>query len=91
LTATPEFYRMRERRDVLVAELSATLDLLWGGQGKEEKRLRKLVGEAIFGVLTQEAWEKMSLEKIERGTRIAAGLSQALPGGWACRIQNWPR
>jgi hypothetical protein len=65
-----EYYVQRQRRDVLVAELSATLDLLWGGQGKEEKRLRKLVGEAIFGVLTQDAWEKMSLEKIERGTRI---------------------
>lgn len=65
-----EYYIQRERRQVLVAELSATLDLLWGGQGKEEKRMRKLVGEAIFGVLTQDAWEKMSLEKIERGTRI---------------------
>jgi hypothetical protein len=71
LDGNSEFYRMRERRDVLVAELSATFDLLWGGQGKEEKRLRKLVGEAIFGVLTQDAWEKMSLEKIERGVHIA--------------------
>lgn len=65
-----EYYQQRQRRDVLVAELSATLDILWGGQGKEEKRMRRLVGEAIFGALTQEAWEKMSLEKIERGTHI---------------------
>jgi hypothetical protein len=65
-----EYYVQRQRRDVLVAELAASLDLLWGGQGKEEKRLRKLVGEAIFGVLTQDAWGNMPLEKIERGTRI---------------------
>jgi hypothetical protein len=84
-----EYYVQRQRRDVLVAELSATLDLLWGGQGKEEKRLRKLVGEAIFGVLTQDAWEKMSLEK------SSAALASCRPSAnvarrMGCRIQNWP-
>jgi hypothetical protein len=65
-----EYYQRKQRRDTLVGELSAVLEILWGGQTKDEKRLRKLAGEALFGVLTPEAWGQMSLEKIERGAKI---------------------
>lgn len=65
-----QYYQDRQRRDVLVAEQKASFELLWGGSGKEEKRIRLLAGDAIFGVRTVDAWEKLSLQKIERGVRI---------------------
>jgi hypothetical protein len=73
------------------AELSATLDLLWGGQTKEEKRLRKLVGEALFGVFTPDAWGQMSLEKIERGAKIMQSFRKRCERTKACRTRSWPR
>jgi len=65
-----EYYERRQRRDVLVAELEAAIQLLWGGQGQSEKRMRLLVAEHVFGVRTKDAWEKLPLEKVERGVRI---------------------
>ena len=65
-----EFYRNRQRRDILAQELHASMELLWGGNGKEEKRMRLLVFEHIFGFRSKEAADNASLEKIERGVRI---------------------
>lgn len=65
-----DFYERRQRRDVLVAELHASLELLWGGTGKAEKQMRLKVFEHIFGFRTKEAAEVATLETIERGVRI---------------------
>jgi hypothetical protein len=65
-----EYYEKRKRRDVLVAEMHATMELLWGGSGKQEKQMRLRVFEHIFGFRTKEAADEASLEKIERGVRI---------------------
>jgi hypothetical protein len=69
-SGSSEYYERRQRRDVLVEELHAAMELLWGGSGKEEKRMRLLVFEHIFGFRSKEAAEKSSLEVIERGVRI---------------------
>ena len=65
-----DYYQRRQRRDVLVAEFYAAIDLLWGGQAKTEKQMRLKVFERIFGFRTKESADVASLETIERGVRI---------------------
>lgn len=65
-----EYYRQKQRRDILAEELHAAMELLWGGNGKEEKRMRLLVFEHIFGFRSKEAADAAKLETIERGVRI---------------------
>jgi hypothetical protein len=65
-----EYYQLKQRRNVLTAELHATMDLLWGGQAKEAKELRIRVFEHIFGFRSKEAADAANLETIERGVRI---------------------
>jgi hypothetical protein len=65
-----EYYRNKKRRDVLTAELHATMELLWGGTAKEAKEIRMKVFEHIFGFRSKEAADNASLETIERGVRI---------------------
>lgn len=65
-----EFYERRQRRDVLVAEFNAAIELLWGGTAKAEKQMRLKVFEHIFGFRTKESAEAATLETIERGVRI---------------------
>lgn len=65
-----EFYQARKRRDVLVAELHAAMELLWGGSGKAEKSMRLRVFEHVFGFRSKEAADEAKLETIERGVRI---------------------
>ena len=65
-----EYYRMKQRREVLTAELHATMELLWGGTAREAKELRILVFEHIFGFRSKEAADNATLETIERGVRI---------------------
>jgi hypothetical protein len=65
-----EFYRQKQRRDLLAQELHGSMELLWGGSGKDEKRMRLLVFEHIFGFRSKDAADAASLETIERGVRI---------------------
>jgi hypothetical protein len=65
-----EYYRNKKRRDILAAELHATMEILWGGSSKEMKDARMRVFEHIFGFRSKEAADNASLEKIERGVRI---------------------
>jgi hypothetical protein len=71
-----EFYERRQRRDVLVAEFYASIELLWGGTAKAEKQMRLKVFERIFGFRTKESAEAASLETIERGVRIMQMFEQ---------------
>lgn len=65
-----DYYEKKQRRDVLAQELHAAMELLWGGNGKEEKRMRLLVFEHIFGFRSKEAADAAPLQTIERGVRI---------------------
>jgi hypothetical protein len=65
-----EWYARQKRRDVLVAELHAAMELLWGGTAKEAKEMRLRVFEHIFGFRSKEAADQASLDVIERGVRI---------------------
>jgi len=65
-----EYYRQKQRRDILAEELHAAMELLWGGNGRDEKRMRLLVFEHIFGFRSKEAADAAKLETIERGVRI---------------------
>jgi len=73
-----EYYRNRQRRDVLVSELHAAMELLWGGTGKAEKQMRLKVFEHIFGFRTKEAADQSSLETIERGVRILQAFEKRI-------------
>lgn len=65
-----EFYRERERKSAISAEIKACLDLHFAGRGKEDVQVRIAVSELIFGVKSREAAEALPLETLERGLRI---------------------
>jgi hypothetical protein len=65
-----EWYEKRQRKEVLSAELHATMDALWGGTAVAAKQMRMKVFEHIFGFKSKEAADAASLDKIERGVRI---------------------
>lgn len=65
-----DFYERRERKEVLSAELHATMDMLWGGTAVAAKQMRMKVFEHVFGFKSKEAADAASLDKIERGVRI---------------------
>lgn len=69
-TGSSVYHERRQRRDILVAEFNAAIELLWGGQAKNDKHMRLKVFERIFGFRTKEAAEAAKLEVIERGVRI---------------------
>lgn len=69
-TGSSVYHARQQRRDILVAEFNAAIELLWGGQTKEQKQMRLKVFERIFGFRTKEAAEAAKLEVIERGVRI---------------------
>jgi hypothetical protein len=60
--------------------VQASFDLLWGGQGAAEKRIRLLVAERIFGVRTKEAREQLDLMEIERGLKILRAIEDRVTG-----------
>lgn len=64
------FYNERARRDVMVAELIATLDLLWTGSTQNAKTMRVKAIERVFGFKTKDALERAPLSIVERGLRI---------------------
>ena len=43
-----ELYHQRQRKEAISAEIKASLDLYFGGQGKEEKQMRLAVSELIL-------------------------------------------
>jgi hypothetical protein len=65
-----EFYKERQKREVMTAEIKACLDLFFAGQGKEDKQVRIAVNDLIFGVKSKEAADALSVEKLKRGLRI---------------------
>ena len=65
-----EYYRNQERKDVLRAELKATIEALWGGSTQAAKDVRRKVNEQVFGWKSNEAVDAQNLDKIERGVRI---------------------
>jgi hypothetical protein len=71
-----EFYRERDRRERLFAEIKACLDMYFAGQGKEDKQMRLAVTDLIFGVKSSEAAAALTAEKLERGLRILHGYEK---------------
>ena len=65
-----EWYERKQRKEVLSAELHATMDMLWGGSAQIAKQMRMKVFEHVFGFKSKEAADAAPLDKIERGVRI---------------------
>lgn len=65
-----EWYARQQRKEVLSAELHATMDSLWGGTAVAAKQMRMKVFEHVFGFKSKEAADAQPLEKIERGVRV---------------------
>jgi hypothetical protein len=65
-----EWYEKKQRKEVLSAELHATMDMLWGGTAVAAKQMRMKVFEHVFGFKSKEAADAATLDKIERGVRI---------------------
>jgi hypothetical protein len=65
-----EWYAERNRRDVLIAEISASLDMNFGGRKSDEVHVRLAASDLIFGVKSKEAAAALSIDKLERGLAI---------------------
>jgi hypothetical protein len=65
-----DWYQKKQRKEVLSAELHATMESLWGGAAVAAKQMRMKVFEHVFGFKTKEAADAQPLDKIERGVRI---------------------
>lgn len=65
-----DWYEKKQRKDVLSAELHATMEMLWGGTAQAAKQMRMKVFEHVFGFKSKEAADAAGLDKIERGVRI---------------------
>lgn len=73
-----QFYKDRQRRDILAAELHAAMDLLWGGSAVAAKQMRLRVFEHVFGFRSKEAADESSLAVIERGVRILQAFEKRI-------------
>jgi hypothetical protein len=73
-----QYYETRNRRDLIVGEVKAAMELLWGGTGKAEKQMRLRVFEHIFGFRSQEAADQAKLEVIERGLKILQAFEKRI-------------
>jgi len=71
-----EYFKKKERKEVLSAELHASMEYLWGGTAVAAKQMRMKVFEHIYGFKTKEAADAQSLDKIERGVRILQKFEQ---------------
>jgi hypothetical protein len=69
-TGNSEYYEKQQRKDVLRAELKATIEALWGGSTQAAKDIRRKINEQVFGWKSNEAVDAQNLDKIERGVRI---------------------
>ena len=78
-----EFYQKRQRKDVLSAELHASMEYLWGGMSADAKKLRMDVFEHVFGFRSKEAADAASLDTIERGVRILQLFEKPIKEGTA--------
>lgn len=65
-----QFYRDRERKERLSAEIKAYMDLFFAGRGAADVQVRLAVNDLIFGVKSREAADALPVEKLERGLRI---------------------
>jgi DNA polymerase III delta prime subunit len=65
-----EFYRERERKAAISAEIKAALDLHFGGRGADDVKVRIAISELLFGVKSREAADALPVDKLERGLRI---------------------
>jgi hypothetical protein len=65
-----EFYRERERKSAISAEIKACLDLHFAGRAKDDVQVRIAVSELIFGVKSREAADALPVDKLERGLHI---------------------
>jgi hypothetical protein len=65
-----EFYRQRQRKEAVSAEIKASLDLYFGGQGKERSSCDWPSRSSSLHVKSKEAAEQLPLEQLERGLRI---------------------
>ena len=86
-----EFYRQRQRKEAISAEIKASLDLHFGGQGKDEKRLRLAVSELIFAVKSKEAADQLPLGQLERGLRTCTPTRRSHNTIWTTKTRYYSR
>ena len=80
-SGSSEFWERKHRQEAKLAEVQASFDLLWGGQGAAEKRIRLLVAERVFGVRSREAREQLELEQVEAGLKVMQRIEERVTSG----------
>lgn len=65
-----QYFRDRDRKEGLSAEIKSCLDVLWSSRGGEETKMRLAISDLIFGVKSKEMADKLPADQLERGLRI---------------------
>jgi len=69
---------MRVKRDIALEKWQASMELIAGGQTKENIRKRAIIGEAITGTRSRTEFERQPLESIHRAVMVLMALEKRL-------------
>lgn len=71
-------HELQVKKDIALEKWQATMELLAGGQTKENIRKRALIGEAITGTRSRTEFERQPMERILRSVEILMALEKRL-------------
>ena len=72
------YHEMQIKKDIALEKWQATIDLLAGGQTKENIRKRAVIGETITGTRSKTEFERQPLDVIVRQVSVLLALEQRL-------------
>jgi hypothetical protein len=72
------FHEMQIKRNIALEKWQATLDLVAGGQTKDNIRKRAVLGEVITGTRSRTEFERQSLDEILRAVSVLIALENRL-------------
>jgi hypothetical protein len=72
------FGEMQVKREIAIEKWQATLDLIAGGQTKENIRKRAIIGEAITGTRSRTEFERKSIDELIRSVTVLLALEKRL-------------
>lgn len=72
------FYENQEKRVIALEKWQATMEIIAGGQTKDNIRKRAIIGEAITGTRSRTEFERKSLDELIRAVAVLVALENRL-------------
>jgi hypothetical protein len=83
------FHEAQIKRDIAIEKWQATMDLMAGGQTKENIRKRAIIGELITGTRSRTEFERQSLDQIMRQVSVLLALENRLKVDSPVKDEDW--